>query len=127
MNKKAASSKAKAKDEDTKETVEEEKNGAESKKGAEQKLDEMGEKFSKSMAEGVKRMEEAFDRSMKNLRENPKFVDSGWKGFLTSASGGMFLIVIGAAWLLVLLGVLRLWILPVILIALGFYFMLKKR
>ena len=54
-------------------------------------------------------------------------MDKGWKGFLTSASGGMLLIIVGVLWLLVIAGVLKWWILPVILIGLGIFFVVRRQ
>ena len=74
MNRKASPKSAKSQGgEEAPETdaTSEEKTEAKAGKGAEQKLDDVGDKISKAMSEGVKRMEDVFDQGMKNVRENP--------------------------------------------------------
>jgi hypothetical protein len=94
-------------------------------KGFEKKLDEVTEKFSKTVSEGVKRVEETFEKGKENLKNNPEARDR-WKSFITSPAGGMIFAVVGAVWLLSTMGVFNHPVFPILLIILGLYLIFKK-
>jgi hypothetical protein len=92
------------------------------KKGMEEKMDEVADKFSKTMSEGVKRMEAAFQ----NIKDDAE-TRSKVKGFFASSTGGVVLIVFGIVWLLHTLGFFATPVLPIILIVIGIYLMLRYK
>lgn len=94
-------------------------------KGFEKKLDEVTEKFSKTVSEGVKRVEETFERGKESLKSNPEVKDR-WKSFAFSPSGGMILVILGFIWLLSTLGVFNHPVFPILVIILGLYLIFKK-
>ena len=65
------------------------------KKGVEDRLDEFADRFSNAVGEGVKRLENAFEKGMKDIKDNPQFSKSKVRGFFTSSAGGSILVVIG--------------------------------
>jgi len=97
------------------------------KRGLEEKLDDFAEKFSKAMGDGVKRMENAFEKGFRDIRDNPSFSKSRVRGFFTSSTGGSILVVIGFVWLFYAVGLLDQPIFPALLIILGFYLMHKYK
>jgi len=94
-----------------------------SKRGVEDKLDDLADRFSKAVTDGVKRMEDAFDKGMHNLKENPSLSSGRVKGFFTSSTGGAVLVVIGFVWFFYAIGLLGQPIIPIIVIVTGFYLM----
>jgi len=90
----------------------------------EDRLDGFADKFSRSMSDGVKKLEEAFDKGKDNLRTD---MDSGEGKLSGSPRMGMILVGLGIVWLLYALGVLSQPIFPVLLIVLGVYFLLRNR
>ena len=100
--------------------------GPESKKGIEDRLDDMADRFSRAMTEGAKRLEDAFDKGMKTFRESDR--GSGRvKGFFSSSHGGAFLIVVGAVWFFYTIGLFKQPIFPLLMIAIGAYLMYRYR
>jgi hypothetical protein len=97
---------------------------ARDRKEFEERLDGFADKFSHAMSDGVKRLEEAFDRGKENLRQDMDSQESGLSG---SPRLGMILVGLGILWLLYALGVLSQPIFPVLLIVLGIYFLLRNR
>ena len=97
------------------------------KKSVEERLDEFGDRFSKAMMDGVKRLEGAFDKGMQNLRDNPDLNSGRVRGFFSSSSGGVVLVVIGFVWFFYAVGLLDKPIFPILMIILGFYLMYRDR
>lgn len=96
---------------------------ARDRKEFEDRLDRFADRLSGAMSDGVKKLEEAFDKSKENVR-----TDSQSKGkFSGSPRMGMILVGLGIVWLLYSLGVLRQPIFPILLIVLGVYFLLRDR
>jgi len=92
------------------------------KKGLEEKMDEVADKFSKTVSDGVKRMEAAFQNVKTDAETRGKV-----KGFFTSSTGGVVLIIFGIVWLLHTLGFFAQPVLPIILIVIGVYLMLRYK
>lgn len=97
------------------------------KKHFEERLDDIGDRFSRAMMDGVKRLEEAFDKGMQSLSENPDVKSGKVKGFIASSSGGTVLVVIGFVWFFYAVGLLDKPIFPILMIVLGFYLMYRDR
>jgi len=95
-------------------------------KGFEKKLDEVTEKFSKTVSDGVKRVEETFEKGRESLKSNPEARDR-WKSFALSPSGGVIFIIIGVIWLLSTLGVFGHPVFPILLIGFGIFLIFKKQ
>lgn len=111
----------------TEETKGTEETTDQSKKGVEDKLDDFADRFSKAMSEGVKRMEAAFDKGMKSVKENPNLTSGKVRGFFTSSTGGAVLIVIGFVWFFYTIGLFKQPIVPILMIVLGGYLMYRYR
>jgi hypothetical protein len=105
------------------------KGSARPKKNVEEKLDDMAERFSRTMTDGVKRVEAAFEKGMQNIRNNPDLDEKRTrvKGFFTSSTGGLVLIVVGLVWFFSIVGWLHSPIFPILLIVGGFYLWQKYR
>ena len=102
--------------------------GAGTKRNVEDRLDDFADKFSHAMSEGVKRMEEAFDRGMENLKkQNPNLSQGKIKNFFLSSTGGAVLLLLGFVWLFYAVGLLDNKFLPILLIVLGFYLMYRSK
>ena len=103
--------------------------GAKSKRNVEEKLDDIAERFSKVMTDGVRRMEEAFDRGLKNVEADPTFGErtTRVKHFFKSSTGGAVLIIVGIVWFFYATGLLDMWIFPLLVIVIGFYLMQRYR
>lgn len=97
------------------------------KKSVEDRLDDMADRFSKVMTEGIKKMEEAFDQGMKTIRENPNLSSGRVKGFFTSSTGGAVLVLVGFVWFFYAVGLLDNAIFPILVIVVGFYLMHRYR
>jgi hypothetical protein len=97
------------------------------KKGAEDKLDDFADRVSKTISDGVKRVEDAFERSKHSFREHSSISGGRWKGWISSPSGGAVLILVGFIWFFYAIGLLDQPIFPILLIILGFYFLLRKQ
>jgi hypothetical protein len=89
------------------------------------KLDEYANKISQVVSDGVKRVEEAFDRGRENLKASD--AEGGAKGLKGSPKSGIILIGIGIVWLLYIVGLFEHVIFPIILIILGIYFIIRNR
>jgi hypothetical protein len=99
----------------------------ESKHGIEDKLDGFADRFSHAMTDGVKRLEEAFDRGMKSLKDRPDITSGRVKGFFTSSTGGAVLVIVGFVWFFYAVGLLGQPIFPILMIILGIYLMYRYR
>lgn len=95
-------------------------------RGLEDKLDAVMDRFSKSLTEAAKRIEDAFEKSKEGLKES-KIISEKYKSVFGTPTGGFILTVFGFAWLLYTLGAFNQPIFPVILILLGLYMMVRRR
>lgn len=96
---------------------------ARDRKEFEERLDRFADRMSGAMSDGVKKLEQAFEKGRENVRE-----DGESRGrFSGSPRMGMILVGVGIVWLLYSLGVLRQPIFPILLIVLGVYFLLRDR
>lgn len=86
------------KDESTEETTEEHKSSARTRRGVEERLDEMTDKFTSAMSDGVKRMEGVFQEGIQDLKNNPDIPQQKIRSFFMSSSGGAALVLIGILW-----------------------------
>lgn len=98
-----------------------------SKKHVEDRLDDIANRFSRAMSEGVKRMEGAFEKGIKSVRENPELSRAKIKGFFGSSTGGGILVIVGFVWLFYAIGLLDQPVFPVLVIVLGLYLMYRNR
>lgn len=105
------------------------KRSTRSKKSVEDKLDDLAERFSRGMTDGVKRMEAAFDRGMENLKSDPNIGSQTTKvkSFFKSSTGGVVLILIGFVWFFYTIGWFDSPVFPILLIILGFYLMQRYK
>ena len=113
--------------EQSSEAKSEPKASARTKKNVEDKLDDLADRFSKAMTEGVKRMEDAFQAGVKNLKDNPDLKQGKIRSFFASSSGGAVLLIVGIVWFFYAVGLLDKPIFPLLFIALGIYLMLRHR
>jgi hypothetical protein len=100
---------------------------ARTKRNVEDKLDDLADRFSKAMTEGVKRMEDAFGKGMQAVKDNPNLASGKVKGFFRSSTGGAVLVVIGFVWFFYAIGLLGQPIVPILVIILGFYLMYRYK
>ena len=92
-------------------------------KGFESKLDDMADKFSKTMSEGVKRLESAFE----NIKEHPEDTKGKVKNFFKTSTGGTVILIIGILWLFVSQGWLKHPFFPIAAIGIGIYLMIRYK
>ena len=90
----------------------------------EERLDGYAEKMSQTAADGVKKVEEAFDKGKQNLREDMDTDESRFRG---SPRMGALLLAAGIIWLLAVLLPGSGWLFPVIVIGGGIYLMIRNR
>lgn len=95
-------------------------------KGFEERLDKAADRITRTVSEGIKRMEEAFERSKENIKESTNISDR-YKQIFNYPTGGFLLLVIGFVWLMYTVGFFQVKWFPVILMIIGLYMMLKKR
>jgi len=92
------------------------------------KLDEYANKISAAVSEGVKRVEETFDKGRENLKaDGVEGERGGFRGMKGSPRSGIVLIGGGIVWLLYIAGFFQQWIFPILVIALGIYFIVRNR
>lgn len=91
------------------------------KKDFEEKLDQIADEVSKTVSDGVKRVEE----TVSNIKTRPEISEGRIKTFFTSPMGGLVVLVIGLLWFFNAVGLFDNKVLPVILIAVGIYMMVK--
>jgi hypothetical protein len=89
------------------------------------RLDEYANKISQAVSDGVKRVEEAFEKGKQNLRSEGG--EGGLKGLKGSPRSGIVLIAIGIVWLLYIAGLFEHVIFPILLIIVGIYFVVRSR
>lgn len=93
------------------------------KKRFEDRLDDVVDKFSKTMSDGIKRLESVFE----DIKERPEVSKGKIKGLFRSSTGGSVLVIIGVVWLFYALGLLGNPIFPIILIVVGIYLMQRYK
>ncbi|MCZ6765829.1 MAG: hypothetical protein O7D32_02740 [bacterium] len=122
---KESKAKTRKKESESSEAPEEEPKAepSKSKPQVEDRLDHFADRFSRAMSDGVKKMEDAFEKGMNNIKSNPKFQEGRLRGFFTSSSGGAILVIVGVVWFAYAVGLLSNWIIPLLIIALGAYLM----
>ena len=103
------------------------KASAKTKRNTEEKLDEIADKFSSAMSEGVKKMEEAFDKASDRVKSNPQLSADRIKGFFGTASGAGVLIIVGISWFLYTIGFFSHWIFPILLVAFGIFLLYRQK
>jgi hypothetical protein len=88
-------------------------------------MDGYAERMSRVVSDGVRKLEDAFDRGKSNLKQD---IESDERRRLAGSPRlGIILLAAGLVWLLYTLGVLRQPIFPVLMIILGIYFLLRNR
>lgn len=92
----------------------------------EEKLDGYADRMSKTVADGVKKVEEAFDKGKANLREDMT-KSGGAEGIKGSPRMGAILLAAGILWLLFSLGALQHPIFPILVIIVGIYLLVRNR
>jgi len=90
----------------------------------EERLDGYAEKMSQTVTDGVKKVEEAFDKGKQNLREDMDTDESRFRG---SPRMGAILLACGIVWLLAVLLPGSGWLFPVIVMGAGIYLMIRNR
>jgi len=95
--------------------------GPEGKKDFEQKLDEVADKVSQTVSEGVRRLED----TVSSIKSRPEVSESKIRDLFTSPLGGLIVLAIGLLWFFNAVGLFDNKVLPVILIAVGIYMMVK--
>jgi hypothetical protein len=87
----------------------------------EEKLDEIADKVSQTVSDGVKRLED----TVSNIQARPEINESKIKSIFTSPMGGLIVVIIGVLWFFNAVGLFDNKVLPVILIAVGIYMIAK--
>ena len=95
-------------------------------KDFEEKMDQTARKFSDTVADGVKKIEEAFDKGKGNLRDDIKG-SQGMENIKGSPRLGVIMLAGGLLWLLNSIGVFNSWMFPVALMVVGAYFIFRSR
>jgi hypothetical protein len=93
----------------------------------ESKLDQYASKISNAVNEGVKRVEDAFEKGKENLKAREGDGEGGFKSLKGSPKSGVVLIGIGIVWLLYIAGLFEHVVFPILLIILGIYFIVRNR
>lgn len=93
------------------------------KKDFEEKLDEVAEKVSKTVSEGVRRLEEAAE----NIKQRPEISQGRVKRFLASSMGGLVVTIIGVLWFFNAVGLFRSWVIGLIVTGIGIYMIYRFR
>ena len=91
----------------------------------EDKLDEYAGKLSGVVSDGVKRLEETFDRGKEKMRDSADAESR--EGMRGSPKLGVILLVMGLLWLLHSVGVFQQPIFPIIMIIIGVFFIVRNR
>jgi hypothetical protein len=90
----------------------------------EDRLDGYAERLSKTVSDGVKKVEDAFDRGKENLRTDMETEGTRFRG---SPRMGAVLVAAGLVWLLAVMLPGSGWLFPVIVIAAGVYLLIRNR
>lgn len=108
-----------------KEAGQSESGQAKAEKDFESRLDEYANKISQAVSDGVKRVEEAFEKGKQNLKSEGG--EGGFQALKGSPRSGIVLIGIGIVWLLYIAGLFEHVIFPILLIIIGIYFVVRNR
>lgn len=92
----------------------------------ESKLDEYADKISRAVTDGVKRVEEAFEKGKENLKSQ-EGSGEGIKSLKGSPRLGLIMVAVGILWLLYTFDVFAQPVFPILLIILGLYFVIRNR
>lgn len=92
----------------------------------ESKMDQTARRLTDTVTEGVKKIEEAFEKGKGNVREDIKGSE-GMKNLKGSPRMGLLLLGLGFAWFLNTVGVANHWAFPITLMIAGLYFILRNR
>jgi hypothetical protein len=92
----------------------------------EDRMNRYTQRFADAVSDGVKRVEEAFDKGKENLRQDIKGAQ-GMEGLRGSPRMGLILVGVGIVWLLFSLGILQHPIFPIIVIGVGLYYIVRSR
>jgi predicted lipid-binding transport protein (Tim44 family) len=95
-------------------------------KDYEDRMDRYAQKVTDAVSDGVKRVEEAFEKGKENLRQDIKGAQ-GIEGIKGSPRMGLLLVGVGVVWLLLSLGILQHPIFPIIVVAVGLYYIVRSR
>jgi len=90
----------------------------------EERLDGYADKLTQTVADGVKKVEDAFDKGKQNLKQDMDADESRFRG---SPRMGAILLACGVIWLLAVLIPGSGWLFPVIVIGAGIYLMIRNR
>ncbi len=93
------------------------------KKGFEDKLDEVADKFSKTMSDGVKQLESTFER----IKDNPEDTKGRVTNLFKTFRGGTIILIVGILWLALSMGWLNIPLFPIIVIVIGIYLMYRNK
>lgn len=91
----------------------------------EERLDGYAEKLSQTVTDGVKKVEDAFDKGKENLRTDMDTTEES--RFRGSPRMGAILVAGGLIWLLAVLLPGSAWLFPLIVVAIGVYFLIRNR
>lgn len=91
----------------------------------EERLDGLAEKISATVTEGVRKVEEAFDKGKENL--NADEGQGGSRRKVGSPKAGVLLLVFGLVWILNSFDFFDHRIFPVLMIAAGVYLIIRDR
>jgi len=92
----------------------------------ENRLDGFADKMSRTVADGVTKMEEAFDKGKANVKADME--GEGEKRRLASSPRmGLLLVAAGLLWLLHSLGLFSQPVFPIMVVAVGIYLILRHR
>ena len=91
------------------------------KKDFEDKLDEIADKVSQTVSDGVRRLED----TVSNMQKQPEVSEGKIRDLFSSPLGGLIVIAAGLLWFFNAVGLFDNKILPVILIAVGIYMMVR--
>jgi len=91
----------------------------------EDKLDGYAERISQAAGESVKKVEEAFDKGKANLKEDMETRSES--RFRSSPRMGAILFGVGLVWLLASTGFINHPIVPILLIAVGIFLLVRQR
>jgi hypothetical protein len=107
--------------------MEQKENESKEQKDFESKLDEYANKISTAVGEGVRRVEEAFEKGKESLKTGEGEGGEGVKRMKGSPKTGLILVGFGIVWLLYIAGLFQQPVFPILLIILGLYFLIRNR
>lgn len=101
--------------------------GSRSRHSVEDRLDDMADRFARAVSDGVKRLEDAFDKGAEQMRERHEGGQGRIRSFFASSTGGAVLILVGAVWFLYAVGLFDNWVVPILLVIAGIYLMQRYK